>query len=204
VNIDATVQEKEIRFSTDARSYDRARQRLFKAAKQRKIALRQNYNRLSKQMLAQQSCYAHAKQMKRARRCTKKLQTFLGRVIHDIERKCPDPDDELQSLLTIASRIRNQQQKDKNKAHKRYEFGCKVSVAATSRGGWFVGAKALRGNPYNGHTLKDAIKQVERITRRPEQVFVDMGIGGMATKARVISMSTDGGGAEQRKVFGAG
>jgi transposase, IS5 family len=28
----------------------------------------------------------------------------------------------------------------KGKAHKRYEFGCKVSVAATSRGGWFVGA----------------------------------------------------------------
>jgi hypothetical protein len=30
----------------------------------------------------------------------------------------------------------------KGKAHKRYEFGCKVSVAATSRGGWFVGAMA--------------------------------------------------------------
>jgi IS5 family transposase len=159
VNIDTTVQEKDIRFPTDARSYDRARQRLVKAAKLRNIALRQNYNRLSKQMLAQQSRYAHAKQMKRARRCTKKLQTFLGRVIRDIERKCVKPDNELQSLLTIATRIKNQQQKDKNKiysvhepaveciskgkAHKRYEFGCKVSVAATSRGGWFVGAKAL-------------------------------------------------------------
>jgi IS5 family transposase len=170
LNIDTTVQEKEIRFLTDARSYDRACQRLVKAAKQRKIVLRQNYNRLSKQMLAQQSCYAHAKQMKRARRCTKKLQTFLGRVIRDIERKCPNPDNELQSLLTIASRIRNQQQKDKNKiysvhepavefiskgkAHKRYDFGCKVSVAATSRGGWFVGARALHGNPYDGHMFK--------------------------------------------------
>ncbi len=194
VNIDTTVQEKNIRFPTDARSYDRARQRLVKAAKLRDIALRQNYNRLSKQMLAQQSRYAHAKQMKRARRCTKKLQTFLGRVIRDIERKCPNPDSELQSLLTIATRIRNQQQKDQNKiysvhepaveciskgkAHKRYEFGCKVSVAATSRGGWFVGAKALHGNPYDGHTLKDAIKQVERIARRPEHVFVDMGYRG--------------------------
>ncbi len=194
VNIDTTVQEKDIRFPTDARSYDRARQRLVKAAKERKIMLRQNYNRLSKQTLAQQSRYAHAKQMKRARRCTKKLRTFLGRVIRDIERKCPNPDKELQSLLTIATRIRNQQQKDKNKiysvhepaveciskgkAHKRYEFGCKVSVAATSRGGWFVGAKALHGNPYDGHTLKDAIKQVERIARRPEHVFVDMGYRG--------------------------
>ena len=66
----------------------------------------------------------------------------------------------------------------KGKAHKRYEFGCKLSVAATSRGGWFVGAKALHGNPYDGHTLKDAIKQVERIARPPEHVFVDMGYRG--------------------------
>jgi IS5 family transposase len=33
VNIDTTVQEKDIRFPTDARSYDRARQRLVKATK---------------------------------------------------------------------------------------------------------------------------------------------------------------------------
>ncbi len=194
VNIDTTVQEKDIRFPTDARSYDRARQRLVKAAKLRDIALRQNYNRLSRQMLAQQSRYAHAKQMKRARRCTKKLHTFLGRVIRDIERKCPTPDNERRSLLTIATRIRNQQQKDrkkiysvhepavecisKGKAHKRYEFGCKVSVAATSRGGWFLGAKALHGNPYDAHTLIDAIQQVERIARRPDHVFVDMGYRG--------------------------
>ena len=194
VNIDTTVQEKDIRFPTDARSYDRARQRLVDAAKKRKIALRQNYNRLSKRMLVQQSRYAHAKQMKRARRCTKKLRTYLGCVIRDIERKYPNPDSELKSLLDIATRIRNQQKKDTNKiysvhepaveciskgkAHKRYEFGCKVSVAATSRGGWFVGAKALHGNPYDGHTLKDAIKQVERIARRPEHVFVDMGYRG--------------------------
>lgn len=201
VNIDTTVQEKNIRFPTDARSYDRARQRLVKAAKLRKIALRQNYNRLSKQMLAQQSRYAHAKQMKRARRCTKKLRTYLGRVIRDIERKYPKPDSELQSLLDIATRIRNQEKKDKNKtysvhepaveciskgkAHKRYEFGCKVSVAATSRGGWFVGAIALHGNPYDGHTLKDAIAQVERITRRPEHVFVDMGYRGHGYTGKV-------------------
>lgn len=31
------------------------------------------------------------------------------------------------------------------KAHKRYEFGCEVRVAATSKGGWFVGAQALHG-----------------------------------------------------------
>lgn len=201
VNIDTTVQEKEIRFPTDARLYDRARQRLVEAAKQQDVELRQNYNRLSKRLIAQQSRYAHAKQMKRAAGCTRKLRTYLGRVIRDIERKCPAPDHEMKSLLDISRRIRNQQRKDKNKiysvhepaveciskgkAHKRYEFGCKVSVAATSRGGWFVGAKAIHGNPYDGHTLKDALKQVERITRRPEHVFVDMGYRGHGYSGKV-------------------
>jgi len=194
VNIDTTVQEKEIRFPTDCRLYDRARERLVKAAKERNINLRQNYNRVSKRLLHKQSRYAHARQMKRAKNCTRKLKTILGRVVRDIERKYPKPDHELHSLLNIGKKIYRQQRKDKNKtysvhapeveciskgkAHKRYEFGCKVSVAATSRGGWFVGAMALHGNPYDGHSLSRALDQVDRIARSPEQAFVDMGYRG--------------------------
>lgn len=43
VNVDTTVQEKEIQFPTNAWLYDRAQQRLVDAAKARGIALRQNY-----------------------------------------------------------------------------------------------------------------------------------------------------------------
>jgi len=39
VNVDTTVQEKDIRFPTDTRLYHRARQRLVDAAKQREIPL---------------------------------------------------------------------------------------------------------------------------------------------------------------------
>jgi IS5 family transposase len=194
VNVDTTVQEKEIRFPTDARLYDRARQRLVDHSKEHGINLRQNYNRKSKEMLYRQSRYSHAKQMRRAKRCTRKLKTYLGRVIRDIERNCPTPDPQLQSLLDIGNRIFKQQKDDKNKiysvhephveciskgkAHKRYEFGCKVSVAATSRGGWFVGAMAVHNNPYDGHTLTEALNQVERIACSPEHAFVDMGYRG--------------------------
>jgi IS5 family transposase len=194
VNVDTTVQEKEIRFPTDARLYDRARQRLVDAAKDRGISLRQNYNRKSKHALYMQSRYAHAQQMQRARRCTRKLKTYLGRVIRDIERNYQKPDEPLNHLLEVGRKVFQQQRTDKNKtysvhapeveciskgkAHKRYEFGCKVSVAATSRGGWFVGAQAVHGNPYDGHTLSDALSQVERIGIRPDQAFVDMGYRG--------------------------
>jgi len=194
VNVDTTVQEKEIRHPTDARLYERSRERLVKAAKERGIDLRQNDNRVAKQQLLMSHRYAHARQMKRSRKCTRKLRTLLGRVIRDIERKAPVVDDELRGLLSVARRIHEQERGDKGKvysvhepqveciskgkAHKRYEFGCKVSVAATSKGGWFVGAKALHGNPYDGHTLKAALEQVERITTTPEHAFVDMGYRG--------------------------
>ena len=194
VNVDTTVQEKDIRFPTDARLYDRARERLVKEAKKRDIDLRQNYNRLSKNLVYKQNRYAHARQMKRAKSCTKKLRTYLGRVIRDIERKCQSPDKDLRSLLETSKRIFNQQRQDKNKvysvhepdveciskgkAHKRYEFGSKVSVATTSRGGWFVGALAFHGNPYDGHTLTATLEQVTKLVKSPEHVFVDRGYRG--------------------------
>ncbi len=194
VNMDTTVQEKEVRYPTDARLYDRARARLVKAARQRDIPIRQSYVRKAKELVIRQGRYAHARQMKRAAKCTRQLKTYLGRVIRDIERKYPQPDPKLAALLTLAKRIYQRQRHDKNKVysvhapeveciskgkvHKRYEFGCKVSVAATSRGGWFVGAKAFHGNPYDGHTLSQALSQVERIARQPGQVFVDMGYRG--------------------------
>ena len=67
----------------------------------------------------------------------------------------------------------------KGKVHKRYEFGCKTSVATTSKSNWIVGAQALHGNPYDGHTLGGAIRQVERLTgHSPHDVMVDQGYRG--------------------------
>jgi len=58
VNVDTMVQEKEIRFPTDARLNNRAGERLVKAAGDRGIVLRQNYNRKANRQFAQQSRYA--------------------------------------------------------------------------------------------------------------------------------------------------
>ena len=67
----------------------------------------------------------------------------------------------------------------KGKAGKPYEFGNKVSVAVTSRGGWLVGAKSFTGNPYDGHTLAAQMKQVRHmIGDRVAEAHVDMGYRG--------------------------
>ena len=67
----------------------------------------------------------------------------------------------------------------KGKAGKPYEFGNKVSVAVSSRGGWFVGARSFTESPYDGHTLAAQMKQVERmIGDSVGEVHVDMGYRG--------------------------
>ncbi len=61
--------------------------RLVNLAKRRNVPLRQTYIRKAPQILKQQGRYGHAKQFKRARRCTRQLKTLLGRVVRDIRRK---------------------------------------------------------------------------------------------------------------------
>lgn len=195
VNVDTTVQEKCIRFPTDARLYDRMRERLVKLAQPRGLDLRQSYAWVGKRALARQQRYAAAQQFRRARRMTRRLKTLLGRVVRDIERKTSVRDAELAEWLARARRLLAQQPHDHNKlysvhapeveclakgkAHKRYEFGCKVSLASTSRGNWIVGARALHGNPYDGHTLGAALAQVQRISgQKPRLAFVDLGYRG--------------------------
>ena len=195
VNVDTTVQEKAIAFPTDARLYYKARRALVRAAEGAGISLRRNYNRVAKLAIIKQARFAHAKQLRRAQRETKRLRIYLGRVIRDIQRKCPAPDEPLKQLLDNAQRILTQQKKDrgklysvhapeveciaKGKAHKHYEFGCKVAVVTTSKNGWVVAIDAIHSNPYDGHTLRPAIAQVEKITAvKPAEVFVDQGFKG--------------------------
>jgi IS5 family transposase len=195
VNIDTTVQEKAIAFPTDARLYYKMRKQLVKAAEARGIVLRQNYRRLAKKALSRQSGYSRAKQMRRAAGMTRQLKTYLGRVHRDIVRKAADIDPELMRLLEQSKRLQKQcrDSKDKlysihapeteciskGKAHKRYEFGCKVSLATSSRDNWILGIQAHHGNPYDGHTLKSAIEQVERLSgSRVADAYVDLGYRG--------------------------
>jgi len=195
VNVDTTVQEKAIAFPTDARLYHKARRILVRLAKRRNIDLRQSYERLGKKALIMQGRYSHARQAKRARREQKRLRLYLGRVIRDIERKCQEPDSLLVTMLERAKRIFTQKRDDSNKlysmqapeveciakgkAHKKYEFGCKVSLVSTSKDNWIVGVQAFHGNPYDGHTLKDALAQAEQMAGwRPGNAYCDRGYRG--------------------------
>jgi IS5 family transposase len=195
VNVDTTVQEKAIAFPTDGRLYYKMRDLLVKAAEMRGIELRQNYRRLAKKVLSRQNGYSRARQMRRAAKMTRKLKTYLGCVHRDIIRKVETIDPELMDLLEKSSRLQQQTRESKHKlysihapeveciskgkAHKRYEFGCKVSLATSSRDNWILGIQAHHGNPYDGHTLKSSLEQVERLTDwSVKEAYVDLGYRG--------------------------
>jgi IS5 family transposase len=80
----------------------------------------------------------------------------------------------------------------KGKARVRYEFGCKVSVATTLDEGFVVGMRSFPGNPYNGHTLKEALEQAQILTdQRPDLVVVDRGYRGHdVEESRVLISGT--------------
>jgi len=201
VVVDTTVQEKHIAFPTDAKLLDRSRIKLIKLSQRHGLSLRQNYNRVAQRWVLRIGRYAHAKQYKRMRRTLKKLNHRVGRVVRDIERQLATrPEDVRQAFeeaLAQARQIMHQTRhpKSKNKlyslhapevdciskgkAHKRYEFGVKVSVAVSLHEGFVLGARSYPGNPYDGHTLYDQLQQVETLTGiRPERAYVDRGYHG--------------------------
>ena len=203
VVIDTTVQEKAIAFPTDARLMHRARERLVRLAKETGVTLRQSYARVGKIALIRHQRYAHAKQFKRANRALRSIRTMLGRVIRDITRKIGgrrELADAFALPLALARRVKDQRQRQrgrklyslhapevecigKGKAHKPYEFGVKVSVATPlkrCRGGQFVAhAKALPGNPYDGHTLAAVVPDIEStIGAELDRIVTDAGYKG--------------------------
>ena len=197
------MQEKAVAFPTDARLYHKARVALVRVARPHQIELRQSYTRKGKQALFMNNCYSAARQPLRARR----LKVYLGRVHQDLQRHLNTQSAAVQeqhaALMLRVARILAQQRADHNKVysvhapeveciakgkvHKKYEFGVKVSLTATQRDNFIVGAASLPGNPYDGHTLHSALAQVKRLTgTAPEHCFVDRGYKGHGIKATAV------------------
>ena len=134
------------------------------------------------------------------RKALRTLRGYTGRVMSDIRREIDVISvgavrDGVTEVLVRASKLLHQAPKAKGKiyaqhepkvdciakgkARVRYEFGCKVSAATTIDGGFVVGMRAMPGNPYDGHTLSEALEQVETLTDvRSALAVVDRGYYG--------------------------
>lgn len=198
VTVDTTVQEKAVTFPTDSKLRHKARKALVVLAKQCDIPLRQSYVRKSKNALFMMNRYSAARQMKRAKKEQRKIKTYLGCVIRNIEReliKRPEMVVEFKEILERAKIALNQDESSRNKLyswhapeveciakgklHKKYEFGCKASLTSTNKSNFIVGAKAFHQRPYDGRTLLPALTQVSKLTGIiPKEAHVDQGYKG--------------------------
>jgi len=203
ITVDTTVQPKNVTHPTDAKLMLTAIEQLGKLARAHDVALRRSSVRVAKRAALMAGRDAHAKRFKRCTRELKFLRTRLGRLIRDIRRRI-DGDEALEEVFAVPSskamQTRRQRQNrrgwklyswhapeteciGKGKVHKPCEFGCRVSIATTNRrcrGGQFVlHAKALPGNPYDGHTLGTVIEETQALTGREiERVYADRGYRG--------------------------
>jgi len=196
VNVDTTVQPKNIHYPTDSRLRHKAIQELVKQAKADGITLRQSYLRVAERDVFKISRYFHAKQFKRARKRLKKLRNYLGRILRDIARKTKgEMSEAMQHVYALALRVHGQPVKGKDKiyswhedqvvciakgkARQRYEFGSKVSVVTSNQGNWVLASVAHEGNPYDGDTLLKACSHSFQNTNVfPKHAYVDKGYRG--------------------------
>ena len=201
--IDSTVQEKNIAYPTDARLYYKGIVLLAKLAKRLGIKQRQSYVRAGKRLLIKYSRYNHARQFKRKAAALKKLKYRLGRVIREIERKSNEQhimlDTDARVLLKQCNQLFEQKKNSKNKlysfhepdtvciakgkAHKRYEFGNKSTFITTAKECFILHADAHEGNPYDGHTLTEALEQTKAsladlTDKTIDYLFTDKGYRG--------------------------
>jgi IS5 family transposase len=208
--------EKNIAYPTDARLYEKARAKLVALAQEAGITLRQTYARKAPALAMQVGRYAHARQFKRMRKALRTLKGYTGRVMRDLRRQLAlIPSGVLRETildtLVLVSRLLHQPTKgsgkiyalhepdvdciSKGKARVRYEFGTKVSIATTIEEGFVIGIRAMPGNPYDGHTLAEALEQVEILTdQRPALAVVDRGYRGHGVeKTKVLISGTKRG-----------
>lgn len=195
--VDTTVQETNISFPTDAKLYGKVMGRLRGIAKAAGIKLKQSYRFVGKKLLRATYNRSHPRRAKAARKATRKLRTCAGRLLREVQRKLPEEAMAAhQPVLELCEQVLDQGRYDKNKvyslhephtaciakgkAHKKYEFGRKVSLAITANSQVVVAATMAEGNAHDSKTLEATLRQYQRLTDRlPEKTIADRGYRGL-------------------------
>jgi len=134
--------------------------------------------------------------VKERKKCRRKLKTITGRLLREFKRSVRSSGELLYAEeLELIERVLRQKRYDKNKvyslhdpdvlciakgkAHKKYEFGRKASVAMLRDSSVIVSAVSFEENLYDGDTLEPALKQASEMTGKTFQsALVDKGYKG--------------------------
>ena len=208
---DITVMHSDIAFPLDGELYDKARKRLLKLARECGLQPRRTYTNLAKGLLGKVYRLGRGRKFKQMGEALAELRRFTELVAADIRRqlplvRCPGILERLETELALAERLVKQRRGDKNKLYSLhephvdciskgktrmpFEFGVKYSLAVTHEERFVVGAMTFPGAPYDGHTLAEALEQVEEMTGvRPRRAFADRGCRGHGVEGPKVFIS---------------
>lgn len=191
--VDTTAQEKNITYPTDAKLLIKVIKRCNRIAEKENIHQRQTYKRTYKKLLLKQRFAHHPKRRKEAKAALRKLRTIAGRLVRELERELSHPamETHTDSLINF-KKVISQKRFDKNKiyslhepevsciakgkAHKKFEFGSKVSFAVVPGVNIIVGVQNFNGNPNDSITLEPTLNHVEKICgKKFKNAIVDRG-----------------------------
>lgn len=179
LNIDTTVQEKNITYPTDAKLAIKIINRLNKLAKNNNIAQRRTYNKEVKNLRLAIRHYRHVKRRKKAKKALKRLRTIAWILIRELRRTLPKYSlfEQHQKDFLLYEKVLNQKPKDKNKIyslhepsvycigkgkdHKQYEYGNKVSIASTAKTNIIVGVVSHTKNTHDNYTLPEVLSHIK-------------------------------------------
>jgi len=195
VRVDTTVQEKNITYPTDRMLYEKTIQHCKRIANANGIKLKRTYTREIKKLLYQLRFARKPKNFKRLMRTQNKLHRIAIKIYSDLVTQMNPMQQKDFEKFNVLYRVLTQQRTDKNKVysihepevlciakgkeHKPYEFGNKSSFAYTRKTGIIVGAMAIEGNAFDGHTLKPQLEQIKEFTDgKIKKAIVDRGYKG--------------------------
>jgi len=193
VRVDTTVQEKNITFPTDRKLYEKTIVYCKRIANKEGIKLKRTYTREIKKLRQQLRFAKKPKNYKKLQRAQNKLHRIAVKIYRDLVNQLnPIPKEAYYEIFDNLYRVLTQKREDSNKIyslhepevlciakgkeHKPYEFGNKSSFAYSRKTGIIVGAMAIDGNVYDGHTLKPQLMQVRELTGgKIKKAIVDRG-----------------------------
>lgn len=192
VRVDTTVQEKNITFPTDRKLTEKVIEQCKRIAEKEGIILKRTYGREIRKLKYQLRFARKPKNMKQHRKAQVRLRRIAFKIYRDVVSQLTPIPASYMKTFEVLYRVLTQQRDDTNKIysihepevlciskgkeHKQYEFGNKSSFAYTRASGIIVGAMAVEGNAYDGHTLQPQLEQVAELTGgRVRKAIVDKG-----------------------------
>jgi transposase, IS5 family len=192
VRVDTTVQEKNITFPTDRKLIEKVIGHCKRIAKEEGIKLRRTYGREIKKLKHQLRFARKPKNIKKLNKAQRRLHRIAWKIYQDLGKQLNPIPMLYMKEFDVLYRVLTQKRDDTNKVysvhepevlciskgkeHKPYEFGNKSSFAYTRKSGIIVGAMAVDGNAYDGHTLQPQLEQVKELTGgKIKKAIVDRG-----------------------------